>query len=47
MRLDICWLMSTPHGDTTLSMEMPLIESADDNIEDYDTAKTEATTQVA
>ncbi|KLJ11483.1 hypothetical protein EMPG_13328 [Blastomyces silverae] len=48
MKLVICWLMSTPHGDTTLSMDMPLVGSCDDTDDDDDDANTtEVTTPSA
>ena len=36
MKLVIRWLMSTPHGDTTLSMELATIESNDEPADDED-----------
>lgn len=39
MKMVMCWLLSTPHGDTTYSTEMPLIESDEDYDGDHHYAK--------
>jgi hypothetical protein len=43
MKLVVCWLRSTPHGDTTLSTHMPIFrhDSLDDDHDDEDGGENE------